>query len=81
MVTHRFTHLQHVPYTIQFQVTNSSGANKLGMVRVFLAPKFNEQGQPFAINEQRLFFIEIDKFVASCEYNEIIALLFAYSYH
>jgi hypothetical protein len=38
------------------------------MVRVFLAPKFNERGQQFGFNDQRLFFIEIDKFVASREF-------------
>jgi tyrosinase len=63
----RFTHLQHVPYTINIQANNDSGAPRLGMVRVFLAPRVDERNQQFAFRDHRKFFVEIDKFVANCE--------------
>ncbi|KAG5668816.1 hypothetical protein PVAND_016739 [Polypedilum vanderplanki] len=61
----RVTHLQHSPYTINIQVNNSSGASRLGMVRVFMAPKYDERGQQFSFREYRRFMIEMDKFVAN----------------
>lgn len=64
----RFTHLQHVPYTISIQVNNDSGAQRLGMVRIFLSPKFDERGSGFLFRDQRLMMIELDKFVAACEF-------------
>ncbi|CAO1425726.1 unnamed protein product [Diamesa serratosioi] len=60
----RFTHLQHVPYTISLQVNNDSGAQRQGMVRVFMAPKNDDKG-PMAFKEQRLMMIELDKFVVA----------------
>lgn len=63
----RFTHLQHVPYTISIQVNNDSGAQRLGMVRVFLAPKFDDRGSAYLFKDQRLMMIELDKFVAACK--------------
>lgn len=62
----RFTHLQHVPYTISLQVNNDSGAQRLGMVRVFLAPKFDERGSALLFRDQRHLMIELDKFVTAC---------------
>jgi hypothetical protein len=48
-------------------VNNNSEKQKLGMVRVFLAPKFDEVGEVLVFNQQRLLMIELDKFVATCE--------------
>lgn len=67
LLSERFTHLQHVPFTIQIQVNNDSGAQRLGMVRIFLAPKFDERGQGMLFKDQRLMMIELDKFVAARE--------------
>jgi tyrosinase len=61
----RFTHLQHIPFNYSIQVENNSGAQRLGMVRIFLAPKFDERGTAWRFNEQRQFFIELDKFVVT----------------
>lgn len=71
----RFTHLQHVPYTISLQVNNDSGAQRLGMVRVFLAPKFDERGQQMLFRDQRLMMIELDKFVTACEFRHLVVRL------
>ncbi|XP_046990320.1 phenoloxidase 2-like isoform X2 [Schistocerca americana] len=57
----RITHLQHAPYLFAVQVSNS-GPPRTGTVRIFLAPKFNEQGRPMLFREQKNLFIEMDKF-------------------
>lgn len=61
----RFTHLQHVPYTISIQVNNDSGAQRLGMVRIFYSPKTDERGQAWLFRDQRRMMVELDKFVAA----------------
>ncbi|XP_023292337.2 phenoloxidase 2-like [Lucilia cuprina] len=61
----RFTHLQHTPFTYTINVNNAGGAMRFGMVRIFIAPKHDERGQPMLFNEQRLLMVELDKFVAS----------------
>lgn len=49
------------------QVNNDSGAQRLGMVRIFLAPKFDERGAAYQFRDQRLMMIELDKFVTACK--------------
>jgi len=39
----------------------------MGMVRVYMAPKFDERGQQMLFRDQRRLMIELDKFVANCE--------------
>jgi tyrosinase len=63
----RFTHLQHEPFTLRMQIQNSTGTLQHGIVRVFLAPKFDERGQKLSFKDQRMMAIEIDKFQARCE--------------
>ena len=70
----RFTHLQHVPYTMSIQVNNDSGVAKLGMFRVFLSSKFDERGAPWAYNDQRRMMIEMDKFVAQSNFLALTCL-------
>ncbi|CRK98947.1 CLUMA_CG012103, isoform A [Clunio marinus] len=60
----RFTHLQHVPFTMTISVTNNSNAMRQGMVRIFMAPRNGFNGRPMAFNEQRLMMMETDKFIA-----------------
>ena len=64
----RFTHLQHIPYTLNITVNNDSGAPKLGMVRVFMAPRTDERNTQMYFRDQRRQMIELDKFVANCEF-------------
>lgn len=64
----KFTHLQHVPFTITIEAKNDSEAQRMGMIRVFLGPKFDEREQTWSFREQRLMMIEIDKFMAECEW-------------
>lgn len=58
----RFTHLQHVPFTYNITVDNSSGGVKEGTCRIFLAPGTDERGNPWLFNNQRIMFVELDKF-------------------
>ncbi|XP_049838944.1 phenoloxidase 2-like [Schistocerca gregaria] len=57
----RFTHLQHAPFVTRFLVDNN-GPPRIGTVRIFMAPKFDERGLPMLLRDQRRLFIEIDKF-------------------
>lgn len=59
--------MQHVPYTMTIQVNNDSGAQRLGMVRIFMGPKFDERGAGWLYKDQRRMMIELDKFVAACK--------------
>ncbi|XP_050525328.1 phenoloxidase 2-like isoform X1 [Daktulosphaira vitifoliae] len=57
----RFTHLQHASFTYRIVVENN-GNQRVGTVRIFIAPKFDERGQPIRFNDQRQLFVELDKF-------------------
>uniref|UniRef100_A0A481MQH0 Phenoloxidase n=1 Tax=Nipponaphis monzeni TaxID=196483 RepID=A0A481MQH0_9HEMI len=57
----RFTHLQHLPYNYNLTVENS-GNQRVGTIRTFIAPKFDERGVQFSFREQRKLFVELDKF-------------------
>jgi hypothetical protein len=61
----RYTHLQHVPFNYNIQVNNASGAQRLGMVRIFIAPKFDERGQQLPLREQRRLMVELERFIAA----------------
>ncbi|KAH8401002.1 hypothetical protein KR009_002361, partial [Drosophila setifemur] len=61
----RFSHLQHLPFTYTININNDGGAQRFGYVRIFMAPKNDERGQPMLLREQRLMMIELDKFVVS----------------
>ena len=37
----------------------------MGTVRIFLAPKFDERGTDMLFRDQRLLFIELDKFIVA----------------
>ncbi|XP_027839310.1 phenoloxidase 2-like [Aphis gossypii] len=69
----RFTHLQHAPFSYKIVVENN-GNQRVGTVRIFLAPKFDERGLPFLFREQRKLFVELDKFSTSLKRgrNEIV---------
>ncbi|CAH2007165.1 unnamed protein product [Acanthoscelides obtectus] len=61
----RFTHLQHRPFTYKIVVNNTGNGNKMGTCRIFLAPKFDERGNPWLFRDQKNLFIEMDKFMVS----------------
>ncbi|KAK7595536.1 hypothetical protein V9T40_013361 [Parthenolecanium corni] len=57
----RLTHLQHAPFTYRIKVENN-GQQRSGTVRIFLAPKYDERGRNYLFRDQRLLFVELDKF-------------------
>ncbi|KAK6640549.1 hypothetical protein RUM44_012245 [Polyplax serrata] len=61
----RFTHLQHLDYVYRINVENNTGQNRVGTVRIFLAPKLDERGLPWLFVDQRHLFIELDKFAVA----------------
>jgi len=60
----KYEHLDHEPFTYNISCENSSGAAVGATVRIFLGPVYDELGNKLALNEQRRFFIELDKFHA-----------------
>lgn len=64
----RFTHLQHAPFQYAINVNNGTNGPTLGTVRIFLAPRFDERGQPFLMRDQRGLMTEMDRFTVSCEF-------------
>lgn len=65
----RFTHLQHTDFQWAVNITNNTGAQTNGMVRIFLAPRFDERGTQMLLRDQRLMMTEMDKFPAACEFS------------
>lgn len=63
----RFTHLQHQAFTYKITVNNQSNGNRMGTCRIFLAPKFDERGNPWLFRDQRTMWIELDKWTVSCK--------------
>ncbi|XP_022907906.2 phenoloxidase 2-like [Onthophagus taurus] len=61
----RFTHLQHEPFTYNITVNNTTGSNRMGTCRIFLGPKTDERGNPLLLNNQRLMFMEMDRFTVN----------------
>lgn len=65
----RITRLAHNPFSYRIKVENNSNERRTGTVRIFLAPKFDERGQPMQFRDQRLLFIELDKFQVTLKNN------------
>ncbi|XP_030760912.1 phenoloxidase 1-like [Sitophilus oryzae] len=59
----RFTHLQHRPF--MYNIAVMSDAPRQATCRIFLGPKFDERGNPWLFRDQRLHFIELDKFMVN----------------
>lgn len=62
----RNKHLQHVPFNYKLKVVNESQTPTLGTVRIFMAPKHDEQQRLLNFSVQRLLMIEMDRFVFQC---------------
>lgn len=62
----RFTHLNHIPFTYTIKVNNEKGTQARGTMRIFLAPKLDENGKQFKYSELRLLMMEQDRFDVIC---------------
>nr|SMH67861.1 HcA [Scolopendra dehaani] len=56
-------HLDHEPFHYKFRIYNNAQQVQNAAVRIFLAPKYDEQGHRLKVNDQRQLMIELDKFV------------------
>lgn len=45
---------------------NDKSTQTRGTMRIFLAPKFDEQGKEFTFSEARLLMMEMDRFTINC---------------
>ncbi|XP_023012800.2 phenoloxidase 1 [Leptinotarsa decemlineata] len=61
----RFTHLNHADFSYRITVNNTSNGVRQGTCRIFLAPKFDERGNPWLFRDQKHMFIEMDKFMVN----------------
>ncbi|CAH1235221.1 unnamed protein product [Diabrotica balteata] len=61
----RFTHLQHKPFSYTITVNNTNNSETVGTCRIFMAPKFDEKGNPWLFKHQKNMFIELDKFTVN----------------
>ncbi|KAJ8679166.1 hypothetical protein QAD02_014953 [Eretmocerus hayati] len=61
----RIQHLNHDEFTYQFVATNKNNKDVVGTVRIFMAPKQDENGRLLDVNEQRMLMIEMDKFLTT----------------
>jgi len=50
-----------------FKVENN-GNQRVGTVRIFIAPRYDERGLPFLFREQRKLFVELDRFSVTRKY-------------
>ena len=57
----RVRRLNHIPFTFKIEV--NSEKEYTAAVRVYIGPKFDWFGQEIALEEKRLYMVEIDKFV------------------
>ncbi|WP_302622126.1 hypothetical protein, partial [Pseudoalteromonas sp. BMB] len=58
----RYHHLDHEAFSYIINAQNNSNDEKHVTVRIFLAPKYDELGNPIPLDEQRRLYIEMDKF-------------------
>lgn len=85
----RFTHLQHMPFSYTIKINNEKGTEARGTMRIFLAPKFDENGNEFKYSELRLLMMEQDRFDVICMlffcccccvyYNSFLSVIYIYS--
>lgn len=67
----RFTHLNHLEFVYKIKVNNRTEGNKQGTCRIFLAPKFDEKGNPWLFRDYKDMFIELDRFVVISKYSSL----------
>ena len=63
----RFQHLNHEHFIYTIMISNTNDKDVVGTVRIFIAPKFDENGSLLSYENQRDLMIEMDKFVAKCK--------------
>nr|CAC04149.1 phenoloxidase II [Pimpla hypochondriaca] len=57
-----FTHLDHCPFKYEIKATSSLAEAKKGVVRIFIAPRIDDNGDQYTLADQRALMVEMDKF-------------------
>lgn len=70
----QYQHIDHEPFSYAIAVENSNFAGKQATVRIFMAAKHDELGNPIPLDEQRRLMIELDKFKVDRKYHIYINL-------
>nr|CAC33894.1 hemocyanin subunit 1 [Spirostreptus sp. BT-2000] len=58
-------HTDHDDFVYVIDIDNNARVEKTAVLRIFLAPKYDERGHPLTLKEQRVMMIELDKFKAT----------------
>lgn len=61
----KITHLNYTPYTYKISVNNANNTPLVGTCRIFIGPKYDENGSPMNFSQQKNLMIEMDKFTVS----------------
>lgn len=61
LIKNKQQRLNHKPFTFSMDVVSAKALK--GVVRVYMAPKYDENGRILSINENRENFVELDQFV------------------
>ncbi|CAL8134690.1 unnamed protein product [Orchesella dallaii] len=56
-----FTHLDHPRFDYYLKIANKTGKPTAATIRIFMAPREDENGDKFGLDEQRKLFFEMDK--------------------
>lgn len=64
----RVQHLNHDNFSYSISVNNMLNREVTGTVRIFIAPKYDENGRNLSFNDQRKLMIEMDKFTVKRKY-------------
>lgn len=63
----RLTHLNHEAFTYSIIVHNSNNQEKIGTVRIFMAPKTDRLGRAYKFDDQKNLMVEMDRFTTNRE--------------
>ncbi|GFT96260.1 hemocyanin F chain, partial [Nephila pilipes] len=58
----KYQHVDHEPFSYNIRYENKTWEPRNATVRIFLAPVYDELGEMIPLNEQRRYFIELDRF-------------------
>lgn len=61
----RLTHLNHEAFTYSIIVHNSNNQEKVGTVRIFMAPKTDRLGRAYKFDDQKNLMVELDRFTTN----------------
>lgn len=53
---------------INISQVENKGSARMGTVRIFYAPKYDERNRAFLFRDQKSLFIELDRFTYNCKW-------------